>query len=101
MANYLKDLDKSEVIPIKSKDLRILIANLIKNLSLQKSFRKRKNLKRDFWINFIKENYETIKLIKQQRKLYSFYETIKNSDAYKSFPISYDYFSKLVREVLK
>jgi len=90
-----------EVIYISPKEFNFLLVDLIKKLTLKKSKKKFKSPIKDIWSKFIKENSSVLKEAIQQRKLSSIYQNfIVKSELYSQYPISYEYFRRLVKELI-
>jgi hypothetical protein len=91
--------EKLNKVQLSAKEFRKLTETKLKELILQKANEKRKkSLKRDFWLQVIKENYEDIKRAKEKRKLSDFFNRLRGLKDFERFKISFAYFTKLIRE---
>jgi hypothetical protein len=91
--------ENKNIIWLEPKEFRKLSEMELKELSLQKANEKRKkSLKRDFWLQVIKENYKDIKRAKEKRKLSDFFLNLQKLEDFQRFKISFAYFTKLIRE---
>ena len=92
---------EKNIIWLKAKEFRKLTEEALKKETLRRNNEKRvksKNLKKYFWIEFIKDNYEDIKKAKEKRKLLEFFLNLQKLEDFERFKISFAYFTKLIRE---
>jgi hypothetical protein len=91
--------EKLNKVRLSANEFRKIMKMKFKKLSLQKANEKRKkSLKRDFWLQIIKENYKDIKRAKEKRKLSDFFLKLQKLEDFQRFKISFAYFTKLIRE---
>ena len=94
-------MHSNKIFYISSEEFSSLFANLVKIFALQKSKKKSKSPIKDIWSKFIKENSSVLKEAMQQRKLLYIYQNfIVKSELYSHYPISYEYFRRLIKELI-